>query len=186
MIAEGVIALVWAAAGTTFYQGPAGLNEALANLGGQGGVVFDVTNHCWVRVGGVLAILGVVAAPITSGDTAFRAARLTLADIFKLEQKPLKNRLMLAVPLLFVGWYLTQGVDYQIIWRYFSWSNQTLAMIALWMAAAYLYQTQTESLVCQLTGDLHECRQCDLHPASCRRLQISDQHFLPGWICHSA
>ncbi len=140
MIAEGVIALVWAAAGTTFYQGPAGLNEALATLGGQGGVVFDVTKSLLGPVGGVLAILGVVAAPITSGDTAFRAARLTLADIFKLNQKPLKNRLFIAVPLLFVGWYLTQGVDYQIIWRYFSWANQTLAMIALWMGAAYLYQ----------------------------------------------
>jgi carbon starvation protein CstA len=140
MIAEGVIALVWAAAGTTFYSGTAGLNEALANLGGQGGVVFDISKSLLGPIGGVLAILGVVAAPITSGDTAFRAARLTLSDIFKLEQKPLKNRLMLAVPLLFVGWFLTQGVDYQIIWRYFSWSNQTLAMIALWMAAAYLYK----------------------------------------------
>ncbi|KAF0225802.1 MAG: putative carbon starvation protein CstA [Erysipelotrichaceae bacterium] len=140
MIAEGVIALVWAAAGTTFYQGPVGLNAALASLGGQGGVVFDVSKSLLGPVGGVLAILGVVAAPITSGDTAFRAARLTLADIFKMEQKPLKNRLIIAVPLLFVGWYLTQGVDYQIIWRYFSWANQTLAMIALWMGAAYLYQ----------------------------------------------
>jgi carbon starvation protein CstA len=140
MVAEGVIALVWAAAGTTFYNGAAGLNEALAALGGQGGVVFDVTKSLLGPIGGVLAILGVVAAPITSGDTAFRAARLTLSDIFKLDQKPLKNRLFIAVPLLFVGWYLTQGVDYQIIWRYFSWANQTLAMIALWMGAAYLYQ----------------------------------------------
>lgn len=142
MIAEGIIALVWAAAGTTFYNGAAGLNEALTTLGGQGGVVFDVTKSLLGPIGGVLAILGVVAAPITSGDTAFRAARLTLSDIFKLDQKPLKNRLLIAVPLLFVGWFLTQGVDYQIIWRYFSWSNQTLAMIALWMGAAYLYQNK--------------------------------------------
>lgn len=138
MVAEGFIALVWAAAGTSFYNGAPGLVTALADLGGQGGVVFDVSFKLLGSFGGALAILGVIVAPITTGDTAFRAARLTLADALKFDQKPLKNRLMLSIPLLFIGWALTQGVNYQIIWRYFSWTNQTLAAISLWMVTTYL------------------------------------------------
>jgi carbon starvation protein CstA len=142
MVAEGFIALVWAAAGTSFYQGAPGLTTALADLGGQGGVVFDISFKLLGSFGGVLAMLGVIAAPITTGDTAFRAARLTLADALKMDQKPLKNRLMLSIPLLFIGWALTQGVNYQIIWRYFSWTNQTLAAISLWMATTYLVKNK--------------------------------------------
>lgn len=150
MVAEGVIALVWAAAGTTFYQGPEGLAGALATLGGQGGVVYDISFGLLGAFGGVLAFLGVIAAPITSGDTAFRSARLTIADSLKLAQKPIKNRLLIAAPLLFTGWFLTQGVDYQVIWRYFSWSNQTLAMIALWMGATYLYRNKINHWVASI------------------------------------
>ncbi|MBR0247695.1 MAG: carbon starvation protein A, partial [Synergistaceae bacterium] len=88
-------------------------------------------------IGSILALLGVVACPITSGDTAFRSARLTLADWFKIDQKGMTPRLFLAVPLLAAG-YAISFLDYGIVWRYFSWSNQTLAMIALWAGAVYL------------------------------------------------
>lgn len=93
--------------------------------------------------GGILAVAGVVVCPITSGDTAFRSARLILAETLGLDQKSIKNRLLITVPLLLVGGMLTwfaivNDNGFQIVWRYFSWSNQTLAMIALWVATAYL------------------------------------------------
>ena len=136
MISEGVIALTWAAAGVAFYGSTGGLQEALAKMG-QSGVVYDISTSLLGIAGGALAVIGVVACPITSGDTAFRSARLTLADWFHLDQGVIKKRLLLTVPLLLVGACLTQ-LDFDVIWRYFSWANQTLAMIALWAAASYL------------------------------------------------
>ena len=88
-------------------------------------------------IGGILALLGIVAAPITSGDTAFRSARLILSDIFKLKQTKIKNRLYLSLPLFMIAFVLTQ-MDFGVIWRYFSWSNQTLATVVLWTITAYL------------------------------------------------
>lgn len=137
MVAEGVIALIWAAAGVSFYGSTGGLATALTEYGGQAGVVYDIAFKLLGPVGGVLAMIGVIACPITSGDTAFRSARLTLADWFKFEQKSISKRLLLALPLLGVGALLTL-IDFNIVWRYFSWSNQTLAMIALWAGAMYL------------------------------------------------
>lgn len=136
MIAEGVIALVWAAAGVAFYQSTGGLAAALSSLG-QSGVVYEISTSLLGMIGGALAIIGVVVCPVTSGDTAFRSARLTLADWFHIDQSNLKKRVLLSVPLLLVGALLTQ-LNFDVIWRYFSWSNQTLAMIALWAAAMYL------------------------------------------------
>lgn len=137
MVAEGIIALIWAAAGVAFYNGTGGLQEALAN--GQSAVVYEICFTLLGPVGAVIAMIGVIACPISSADTAYRSARLTLADWFKYDQKPVKNRLILTIPLLAVGAVLTQ-IDVQIIWRYFSWSNQTLAMIALWAASVYLFR----------------------------------------------
>lgn len=136
MITEGVIALIWAAAGVAFYDSTSGLQTALTTLG-QSGVVYEISTGLLGILGGVLAVIGVVACPITSGDTAFRSARLTLADWFGIDQGIIRKRLMLTVPLLAVGALLTQ-LNFDVIWRYFSWSNQTLAMIALWAAAVYL------------------------------------------------
>ena len=136
MIAEAVIALVWAAAGVVFYENAGALSEALSTVG-QSGVVYDISFGMLGTVGGILAIVGVVACPITSGDTAFRSARLILAEWTGLSQKPFKNRLKITLPLLFAGLLLTQ-LDFDVLWRYFSWSNQTLAMVALWVATAYL------------------------------------------------
>ena len=144
MVAEGIIALCWAAAGATFYDGTAGLGAALKEAG-PGGVVYEICNGFMgvvgiggVSIGAVLAMLGVIACPITSGDTAFRSARLTLADWLNIPQKEAPKRLLIAVPMLGIGLVLSQ-MDFSIIWRYFSWANQTLAMITLWMGTAYLY-----------------------------------------------
>ncbi len=136
MIAEGIIALIWAAAAIAFFNGSEGLAAAMAN-GGPGAVVHTVSTSILGVVGGLLAVLGVIACPITSGDTAFRSARLTIADALNLGQKKIANRLYITVPLLTIG-ILISRVDFNIVWRYFAWSNQTLAMIMLWAASAYL------------------------------------------------
>ena len=141
MIAESVIALVWAAAGVAFYGATQLLNDALK--AGASNVVYDISTGVLGTAGGILAIVGVIVCPITSGDTAFRSARLILAETFRLDQKPIRNRLLITVPLLAVGglltWFaVTNSNGFQIVWRYFSWSNQTLAMISLWVATAYL------------------------------------------------
>ena len=141
MIGESVIALVWAAAGVAFYGATQMLNDALAT--GPSNVVYDISKGVLGPVGAFLAIMGVIVCPITSGDTAFRSARLILAETFKLDQKPIRNRLLITVPLLAAGglltWYaVTNNNGFQVVWRYFSWSNQTLAMISLWVATAYL------------------------------------------------
>ena len=136
MITESVIALVWAAAGVAFYGATGGLQQALADLG-QSGVVYDISVSLLGVFGGALAIIGVVVCPVSSGDTAFRSARLTIADWFHIDQAKLPKRLAITLPLLAVGALLTQ-LDFDVVWRYFSWSNQTLAMITLWAAAMYL------------------------------------------------
>ena len=91
------------------------------------------------KTGGLLAVVGVVVCPITSGDTAFRSARLILAESTRLDQKTIRNRLIITLPLLSVGAVLTQ-LDFDVLWRYFSWRNQTLAMISLWVATSYLVE----------------------------------------------
>ena len=136
MIAEAVIALVWAAAGVAFYGTTQVLNSTLSSLG-QSGTVYEISRGMLGTAGGVLAVIGVVVCPITSGDTAFRSARLILGEITRLDQKRIRNRLLITVPLLGLGAVLTR-LDFNVLWRYFSWSNQTLAMISLWIASVYL------------------------------------------------
>ena len=147
MVCEGVIALIWAAAGCALYTitdgKMAGLAEALS--AGQSAAIYDVCSKTMGGVGIALAMIGVVICPITSGDTAFRSARLTLADWLKLDQDSYGNRLKLCVPVLGVGAFLGIGnalgfINYTVIWRYFSWTNQTLAMIVLWAASMYLFK----------------------------------------------
>ncbi|MCR5098839.1 MAG: carbon starvation protein A [Lachnospiraceae bacterium] len=139
MLTESVIALIWAAGGVAFYGATGGLHQALSDVG-QSGVVYDISTGMLGVAGGILAIVGVVACPITSGDTAFRSARLILAEITGLDQNKIRNRLVITIPLLGLGAVLTQ-LDFNVLWRYFSWSNQTLAMISLWVATAYLIKT---------------------------------------------
>ncbi|KEH90081.1 carbon starvation protein CstA [Clostridium novyi A str. 4540] len=138
MIAEGIVALVWAAAAMSFFGGVPELNAFMTlNKGNAGIVVNKVCNGLLGKVGGALAILGVVACPITSGDTAFRSARLTIADSINYDQTSIKKRLVISIPLFAIGFALT-FIDFTQIWRYFGWSNQTLATIVLWTGAMYL------------------------------------------------
>ena len=146
MVCEGVIALIWAAAGCSLYEVTGGLNTGLQAIlaNGQSAAIYDVCAKTMGGIGIALAMLGVIACPITSGDTAFRSARLVLADWLKLDQGKYKNRLILCIPVLGVGAFLGIGnclkfIDYTVIWRYFSWTNQTLAMIVLWAASMYLF-----------------------------------------------
>jgi carbon starvation protein CstA len=148
MVAEGIIALIWAAAGSAVYEKTGGLTTGLtqALASGQAACVYDICTKTMGGVGIVLAMLGVIACPVTSGDTAFRSARLVLADWFGMEQKKYSKRLILCIPLLAAGALISQ-LDYGVVWRYFSWSNQTLAMIALWTASMYLYRNKSRYLV---------------------------------------
>ena len=153
MILEAVIALVWAAAGIAFYGETSLLNAAITE-NGQSDTVYEICRKMLGGAGGVLAVIGVVACPITSGDTAFRSARLILAEWTGLDQKSIRNRLVITVPLLSVGAVLTQ-LDFNVLWRYFSWSNQTLAMIALWVSTSYLMQNSKNcrySLITAIPG----------------------------------
>ncbi len=150
MISEAVIALIWAAAGVAFYGATDILNNAISTLG-QSGTVYEISNTMLGVAGGALAVAGVVACPITSGDTAFRSARLILAEITHLDQKRIRNRLIITLPLLGIGAVLTQ-LDFNVLWRYFSWSNQTLAMIALWVATAYLLKEGRKPATILLTA----------------------------------
>ena len=132
---------MWAAAGVSFYGTTQLLSDALKS--GASNVVYEISTGVLGVFGGILAVAGVIVCPITSGDTAFRSARLILAETLDLDQKSIKNRLIITLPLLLAGglltWFATVNDNgFQIVWRYFSWSNQTLAMIALWVATAYL------------------------------------------------
>lgn len=136
MIGEGVIALIWATLGMSFYNNSEALNAALAQ-GGPAFVVNEISTTLLGPVGGLLAIIGVVILPVSSGDTAFRSARLIIADFINLPQKAIAKRLLLALPLFAIGFLVSRG-DFGVIWRYFGWANQTLATIVLWTSAAYL------------------------------------------------
>ena len=143
MITEGIVALIWAAVSSWFFfdGGAAAVGSDLTAAAPT--VVTKVSGHWLGLLGGILAILGVVAAPVTSGDTAFRSARLIIADFMHLEQKTIRKRLYIAIPLFiasgFLLWYnIADTNGFNTIWRYFGWSNQTLAVFMLWTATAFL------------------------------------------------
>lgn len=143
MITEGIVALIWATVASWFFYG-GGAAEVGSGLSAAAPEVVVKVSEGWLGVlGGILAILGVVAAPITSGDTAFRSARLIVADFLRLPQKPIRNRLIISIPLFilasFLLWYNIADEDgFNVIWRYFGWANQTLAVFMLWTATSYL------------------------------------------------
>ena len=102
----------------------------------------DRLSRSWLgTVGGILAIVGVIAAPVTSGDTALRSARLVVADIFNLPQKKILNRFIIAIPLFLCVFGLL-FVDFNVVWRYFAWTNQTMAVFTLWAATLFLYKQE--------------------------------------------
>ena len=143
MITEGLVALIWAAVASWFFF-DGGAAEVGSDITASAPAVVTKVSQGWLGlVGGILAVMGVVAAPITSGDTAFRSARLIIADFVHLPQKKLASRLALAVPLFALSalllWYnISDANGFNVIWRYFGWSNQTLATIMLWTATTYL------------------------------------------------
>lgn len=137
MITEGIVALIWAAAATYFYH-ENGMGENNAS------VIVDAITKSWLgSVGGVLAVLGVIAAPITSGDTAFRSARLIVADFMGMEQRSIRRRLYICIPMFLVAiglllYSLKDAAGFDMIWRYFAWANQTLSVFTLWVITVYL------------------------------------------------
>lgn len=138
MISESVIALIWAAVAMAFFGGVDGLNGWMVENSSDAGLaVSEISITKLGIVGSILALLGVVAAPITSGDTAFRSARLIVADMLKYDQKPILNRLIVSIPLFAIGIGIA-FIDFDIIWRYFAWSNQALSVITLWMITSWL------------------------------------------------
>ncbi len=143
MITEGIVALIWATVASWFFYG-GGAAEVGPGLSAAAPEVVVKVSEGWLGIlGGILAILGVVAAPITSGDTAFRSARLIVADFLHLPQKPIRNRLIISIPLFILASFLlcyniADEDGFNVIWRYFGWANQTLAVFMLWTATAYL------------------------------------------------
>lgn len=143
MVAEGILALIWAAAAGSFFGGVGGLQAFAAEHAGENiaALVIDRISRSWLgTVGGILAIIGVVAAPITSGDTALRSARLIVADFLHLDQKAIPKRLLISIPMFLVVFGMT-FVNFDIVWRYFAWTNQTLACFTLWTGAVFLCKT---------------------------------------------
>ena len=149
MITEGLVALIWAAVSSYFFF-DGGAAEVGSDLNAAAPTVVNKLSRAWLGVaGGVLAILGVVAAPITSGDTAFRSARIIIADFFEYSQKPRWNRLLIAIPIFAVTilllWFnVSDANGFNIIWRYFGLANQTLAAFTLWTATVYLVKHNTK------------------------------------------
>lgn len=148
MIAEGIIALIWCTVGLSFYPDLVSLQDAIT-AGSPSKVVYDSSIGYLGSIGGIFAVLGVVILPITSGDTAFRAARLIIAEFLNMEQRTLMKRLWIAIPLFVIG-FIVSKVDFQILWRYFSWANQTVAVVMLWTAAGYLYRYHKFHWICTI------------------------------------
>ncbi len=137
MVAEGLVALIWAAAAIAFTGGYRELGEYLAANGGAGGLVHGISINWLGMAGGVLAILGVVAAPITTGDTALRSARLIASDFMHYDQTSIWHRLIVSVPIFAITFFIMQ-IDFNVLWRYFAWCNQTLSVFTLWAVTVYL------------------------------------------------
>ena len=147
MVAEGIVALIWAAAATYFFQ-ENGIVDQITGKAFSGAAVATSISKEWLGVlGGVVAILGIVAAPITSGDTALRSARLIAADFLHIDQKPVRKRLLISIPLFLITmgvliYSLRDAEGFKVIWRYFAWCNQTLSVFTLWAITVYLVQNR--------------------------------------------
>ena len=188
MITEGIIALIWAAVASYFFYG-GGAAEVGSDLSAAAPTVVTRVSKDWLGVfGGILALLGVVAAPITSGDTAFRSARLIVADFVKLPQKKHAHRLIIALPLFALAalmlWYnIADENGFNTIWRYFGWANQTLACFTLWTVTVWL--TINKKGVYYLIGMLPAA----FMTAVCTTYICVDKigfHLPPAWIPYIA
>lgn len=158
MIAEGIVAMIWATAAMAYFGGPEGLNAAMSEGIMIDGTITKVTPaiavdmicKSWLgKVGAVIAVIGVVVCPITSGDTAFRSLRLTIADFLKSDQRPISRRLIVSIPI-FVLAYFCCKMDFSTVWNYVGIGNQLLATIVLWTSAAYLISCRKPHWMCSL------------------------------------
>ncbi len=146
MVAEGIVALIWAAAATYFFQ-ENGIVDQLTGKAFSGAAVATSISKEWLgSFGGILAVLGIVAAPITSGDTALRSARLIAADFLHIDQRPIVKRLLVCIPIFVVTiavlvYSISDAEGFKIIWRYFAWCNQTLSVFTLWAITVYLVRS---------------------------------------------
>lgn len=137
MIAEGIVAVIWATAAMNFFGNTQGLNETFIAQGKNPAWVVNEICQTWLgKTGAIIAIIGVIACPITTGDTAFRSARLTIADIFRIPQNNIAKRLIISIPIFVIGFILSQ-LDFSTIWKFVGISNQILACIVLWTGASY-------------------------------------------------
>ncbi|NOU59596.1 carbon starvation CstA family protein [Marinifilum caeruleilacunae] len=149
MIAEGIVAIIWATAAMNYFGTASDLNATIASGHNPAWVVNEICNSWLGQVGAIFAIVGVIACPITTGDTAFRSARLMIADFFKLEQKSLKSRLIVSVPLFVLGFILSQ-LSFGTIWKFLGLFNQLLSMVMLWTAAMYLAEKKKNHFIMSL------------------------------------
>ena len=158
MIAEGVVAMIWATAAMAYFGGPEGLNDAATNGIMIDGVLTKVTPaiavdmicRSWLgKVGAVIAVIGVVVCPITSGDTAFRSLRLTIADFLKSDQRPILKRLFVSIPIFILA-FVCCKVDFSTLWKYVGIGNQILATIVLWTASAYFIRHGKPHWLCSI------------------------------------
>ena len=162
MVAEGIVALIWAAAATCFFQ-ENGVIDQLTGKAYSGAVVATSISKEWLgTLGGILAILGIVAAPITSGDTALRSARLIAADFLQVDQRPISKRLLICIPLFIITfgvllYSLKDAEGFKVIWRYFAWSNQTLSVFTLWAITIYLVQVKKNFYIALIPALLMTC-----------------------------
>ena len=147
MVSEGIVALIWAAAAIAFTVGYDKLAGYMADNGSDAGILVHEVCVKWLGTfGGILAILGVIAAPITTGDTAMRSLRLIIADSIGLQQKKFAKRLLVTLPIVAVC-YLLLNVNFDVLWRYFAWCNQTLSIFTLWACSVYLARHRKAYLI---------------------------------------
>lgn len=158
MVAEGIVAMIWATAAMAYFGGPEGLNSAMTDGVMLDGVLTKITPaiavdmicRSWLgKVGAVIAVIGVVICPITSGDTAFRSLRLTIADFLKSDQKPIGRRLAVSIPIFALAFFCCK-MDFSTVWNYVGIGNQMLATIVLWTSAAYLISRGKPHWMCSL------------------------------------
>ena len=160
MIAEGIVAMIWATAAMAYFGGPEGLNAAMSSTGveingqliknAQAADLVNLICNSWLgKVGAIIAILGVVICPITSGDTAFRSLRLSIADFLKFDQKPIVKRLAICIPVFVVAFFFCK-VDFSTAWSYFGIANQMFAALVMWTGAAYLASGNRPHWMCSI------------------------------------
>ena len=157
MVSEGIVALIWAAAAIAFTGGYDSLAVYMSENGSDAGTLVHEVCVKWLGTfGGVLAILGVVAAPITTGDTAMRSLRLIIADSIGLQQKKFLKRLLVTLPIVGIT-YLLLNINFDVLWRYFAWCNQTLSIFTLWACSVYLARNKKAYLITMIPAMFMTC-----------------------------